>query len=404
MSLSLALGELAIAEWKAGDMKKCFEAFDESVRHFLACKDRSVDWRQRFPCFGHVASMFATLTNTGKPPETACDGSPFAPPFQGFFMSFDLRRIELYAEDQSILLYSLMALFAQGVGNDVQAGEWGLSGIDRARETGNLVGMQQLNSYSFPALLSTAKYIDALDAAVECCHATVALMERHKQGKSTLASQLTIPAELGPKPNAYWDFAEQQSIRYGVVPLVMQIAMQIQTGKDMREPISELLDLLQRYTSQASDPNGWSGVVTMFRGIFVEPMASRELFRMANEAGRKDQSQLHMLGYLGVSLLADARVETAAICQGMVMAYLAPQFVVEATTYRRIVLPFICDFWSNILRTQRFRFAVPAAVEASFEQALAESPERRAQAVIRTIVGGLKIPLSKYPQIADWLK
>jgi hypothetical protein len=97
-------------------------------------------------------------------------------------------------------------------------------------------------------------------------------------------------------------------------------------------------------------------------------------------------------------------IEAAAICQAMVMAYLALQLVIEQGTYRRIVLSFMCDYWRKVVEEQKFRFTAPAAVETAFEQAISEPPEFRAQAVIRTVFSGLKIPLSKYQQIADWLK
>jgi hypothetical protein len=42
-------------------------------------------------------------------------------------------------------------------------------------------------------------------------------------------------------------------------------------------------------------------------------------------------------------------------------------------------------------------------VALAFDEALAEPPEIRAQAVFRAIFSGLQISLSHYKQIADWL-
>ena len=65
-----------------------------------------------------------------------------------------------------------------------------------------------------------------------------------------------------------------------------------------------------------------------------------------------------------------------------------------STTYRRIISPFISDYWIAKFE-QRFRFRTPRMVEAEIHEAQTLPENRRAQAILQAIAYGLDIDIKE---------
>lgn len=402
-----ALGELAIAYWLNKDLPRAFEAFDEAAERLLACKEDSIFWKQLFVVFGHVSGYLSKIAWDGQPPLQTEQAEAYVPPFRGILMIYLPERADLYEENRLCFIFPQMAMFAEAVGNDERSGIWALRGIDVARRAGVLEAIAALGQQALAPLLLHGRYAEAIDAAVESCVAVVACDERRKQGSPCLESGLVPTDVLGPKPNDLWKFAEHQAVPEALIPLLFCLGkLKLSNPTAPPKHAREVQTICREVAMTAADRDLWESAAKMLETIFGADVSWHEVHQQANAAIRSGHDALGMIGYIGISLRDDAPLHVSVTCQAVVMSYLSHIILNhKSSVYRRILLPFLSDYWQSALRREPFRFIAPDLVADTLRAALEKPLEQRAQAILNTILDGLGVRLSPATDDAKtWLR
>jgi len=58
---------------------------------------------------------------------------------------------------------------------------------------------------------------------------------------------------------------------------------------------------------------------------------------------------------------------------------------------RRIIVPFVSDYWRLAFERERFRFSTPAVVDRSLQELLATPISHRTRSTLKIIVLGLRV-------------
>jgi len=93
LQVVVALGEKAIAHWRAGDRLATYNSWEAAVERLLAAKSEQESWKNLFLISGHVSGYFSSMAKTGKPPETAFE---YKVPEPGMFLADYPKAVGLY--------------------------------------------------------------------------------------------------------------------------------------------------------------------------------------------------------------------------------------------------------------------------------------------------------------------
>jgi hypothetical protein len=387
-------------------MPKAFAAYDRAAGLLLRSEADTVDWRQLFVIFASIGGYLATLAGTGTFPELTLDGQPWAKPFRGILLGFTSRAAELYDSRRRVLLHSLLALFAEATGYDERAAWWASRGIEEARNAGMLEAVSTLGHNLFPLLVQRSEFADAIDVAVEFCVAMRASMQRHGEGQPTLQMGLNAAEVLGAKPGEAWTNAERD-VAVQALPAIMTGLGErsVNDDDDLAEYAHQVVKTCERIAETASDPELWDRTAWIFKSTFIEPSPYRQLHEFSNACSREGFEPLQALGYLGESLLADASVEVALVCQAVAVSYWARLMGYSSSTYRRGILAFLGRYWTQVVEAQSFRFSPPSVTRDALAAAIGLPEQHKAQGIFRAILSGLgkRLP-ENLRDVAEWLR
>ncbi len=396
---AVAVGELAIARALTMDLRGAFRAAEETFETLLACRDESKSWKQQIVLLGHLCGYIHSLAMTGRPPQEASDGGPYAPPFRGMFLSDKPALADHFRPEHVSHLYVVLSETAQHLADDERATDWALRGLDVVRGEGSLSAVGSLAYRILPSLLSNNRYAEAIDVALEACVAVKAGYEHAMRGGAVVASGLDALSILGGKPNADWNKAEKETVEQCVIPAMFCIGRAALTDRERAlEHTRIVADTCRAIALTASWPELWRGAADAFDGSLLRKVGRTELNRRANEAGESGLEPVQVLGYMGMSLRSDVRLETAAIFQIMAMPYVAGVLSSASPMYSHVVLAFLGEFWQSAFQRERFRLTSPGLVNEALESALHQPEDKRAQVILRVVVQGLGI---RFPANVD---
>jgi hypothetical protein len=149
-----ALCELAIAEWLAGSIQGSFAAFDRAGDLLFAQTEQIERGEDLMLLFGHCAGYVCQIATKGQPPDTVADGSPWLAPQRGVFLTEYPGRAAYYQEREKTrprsMEMTLLAMFAEGVGNHERAVYWALRGVDASRAVGMTISQSVLGEITIP--------------------------------------------------------------------------------------------------------------------------------------------------------------------------------------------------------------------------------------------------------------
>jgi hypothetical protein len=404
--MAIAVGELGIAKFLAGDKAGAFACMDEAADRLLACENDSVDWKQLVVMFGHTLSYQFSVAAMGVPPDSSWSGEAYSPPYRGIFLTYMSERVSFYNTDLRETLYVLLAGFAEAVGNDDRCRYWALAGLEIAHRSGLSESIGTLGSRALPTFVVEDRLDEAVDLALEFCAAAEAIKVWRDQGKHFLKERISLLDALGQKPNEHWNLAEFWAIQQGVIPCLFRIGTVALSDHDRAMSLcDQLAATCERQAQHASNDALWRTVRDMLRNIADPATGHLTIHERGNEGARTNNDFLYVLGYLGVCLKPDAPLIGCAINQVMVMAYVSRSVPINSGVYRRVILPFIEGFWQKALEQQRFRFTTPRLIADTFADAVKKPPQERAAAILRVIMPGLGTRLPQEAEKArEWLQ
>jgi muconolactone delta-isomerase len=397
IALVKALGEDAIALWMVDERERAFDSWDRAADVLLACRSESDEWKGLFVLFGHLSGYFTSMTQTGQPPAETSSGEPYEPPKRGLFFTNHSIRAHLYDQARDSFLMVLLTQFAEAVGRDERTAVWAQKGIELSREEGRAVAYYQVSADMIPYLVLEHRYAEALDIALEAGMISVALREQHKRGGDVLERDLEITELLGARPSEAWQHAEYQAAQIALLPAMFSLGLIAMDNPDQaRKQAEEIVALCRDISSTASDQTLWETAAQLIEQTFVTTKSVSEWRKTLDSLPPNEYDVLRALAYLGASLQPGFSLDDACQLHAITLAYMEKAvYQAQSTGYRRLVSPFFTTYWLTKFAQQRFRFRMPATIDAELQDARRMPESRRARTVLWTVASGLGINLGE---------
>lgn len=388
-------GELAIAEWSAGSLRLAFAAFDNAAEALLANKADTADWKALCVIFGHVLGYFMALATTGSPPEVRPGGEEYMTPVPGILAARSTKAASRYRSVMDSSIVSGMASFAQGVGEDERAAVWLMRGLELARAGNHLLSVSQLAWDSVPGLIASARYAEALNAALEASSGLIALKVVRDQGGVPEDVDHRVEAILGPKPNSQWLEVETKARTVSLLPIAFDLARRrVEDGSAAKSYAAQLSVICRELQVSAADPTLWIRIADLLDDIFQNGVASRTLIDRVDTSASDYSMVLHALTFVGASVQQDCIPEMAIVLQIKVLSNQA--LAMTSTMYRRVIIPFLVTYWTDKLKKAAVRFRTPTLIGSRLEQAASLKVEdvTKVKAVLSVVCNGTDARLS----------
>lgn len=397
IALVKALGEDAIALWMVDERVRAFDSWDQAADVLLACRSESDEWKGLFVLFGHLSGYFTSMTQTGQPPAETSSGEPYEPPKRGLFFTNHSIRAHLYDQARDSFLMVLLTQFAEAVGRDERTAVWAQKGIELSREEGRAVAYYQVSADMIPYLVLEHRYAEALDIALEAGMISVALREQHKRGGDVLERDLEITELLGARPSEAWQHAEYQAAQIALLPAMFSLGLIAMDNPDQaRKQAEEIVALCRDISSTASDQTLWETAAQLIEQTFVTTKSVSEWRKTLDSLPPNEYDVLRAPAYLGASLQPGFSLDDACQLHAITLAYMEKAvYQAQSTGYRRLVSPFFTAYWLTKFAQQRFRFRMPATIDAELQDARRMPESRRARTILWTVASSLGINLGE---------
>jgi len=370
---------------------------DEGVLLLLRYKQRSDIWKKLFTAMGHVGSFLAQMAKFGKVEEG------FPPAKRGVFLyGLTDRFLSAFRPEREAFIFSVMTTYAEAVGNDSRATELALEGLELARRMKLPIVIGALGPKAVAPLLMANKFAEAVDVGLQAATCVVA----SRDSQSVLSSSTDLMATLGAKPSSGWLMAENQGMMLGVVASVFRLGqMWLDSPPSCRQGVQGVIAACKRLGESAAYPHAWAKASELLEETFLRGVPQWRLRERVHEAGLKQVSAVHVLAYLLTPFAEDAIVDVVAPCQAMALPDVVKLLPADSPMSRRIILPFLSQYWRATFSQQRSRFNSPRLVEGSLNEALAAPEKSRPSAILRAMLDGLGVDYSGWPEdTRKWLQ
>ena len=345
------LGELGIAYWINGAIRRSFETFESFMTNLFVFKDKDFGekWIRLHVLSGHVLGYISSSVARDRVPEFLGNGEPYSKPVQGFFTFNTKDMSDLYSANKIPIVFAHMAFFADGVGDIIKAYDWSLKAFDLARRNGD----QQIYILVFSTCaqysLINFKIAETLEStllltAVES-HTKGTPQERYDQLRNINLSNLTEE-----KPSGEWDAAEEITITFAIVPLFMMVlsAQYEQTG-DKTTKFEMFKNCINDYIPKASKKGPWELVLEICIRIIDENITERELIDRGNTFGRNGNQSMQILCILGlIYITRDPKEQLKQIIN--IFPYLTKVFSTMKSIIKFGFIPYLKDRCIHILK------------------------------------------------------
>ncbi len=364
---------------------RCFPAWNAAAMSMFDCEERNDAWKELFVIFGHTHNFFFQLATTGEAPTTACDGSLYARPYQGFTATSHPERLELFHAESIPGIMWFQSLYARAAGDPECADEW----LKRAGE--ELEGLPlthvtaMVRQEMLPQMLKSDRFAEAFQAGIQGTLASVALKEYatqdgappavpHQTPLTTLVDKLTDDGKR---------LAQRFTLITTAVPALLRVATIAVEDSDRAQDAARQLGSLCRQMSHGSfEPKYWDGAAEIYEAI-ADNEDTQAILELAHTFDADSWRELRVMGYLAVSVTGV--LEAAYGSQLASIQVLMSWYPESSSTYAKVLLPFIELYWRESFRRQRFRFRSPSVVEPALREAQGAAPELRVHEILKAV-------------------
>jgi len=401
IKLIQALGELAVATWLAHGVASAFGACDEAVEHLLASSKQSAEWRDAAVLLAHTCGFLASIASSGEPPAETQNGEPYGPPQAGMFLTFGERRAALFSAEHEVGLTAQLALFAAAVGEEDREAAWAARGMERATATGQQFFWAALARHAIPKRILEDRYDEAFELGMRAGHMMAAADEIRHLGRDMLTEGFTVEGALGPKPSSKWDQAEYWAAILTLLPTGFRLAgLAIQDRDAARGHAQRIIAICRDVSDDASNEGRWQTAAQILENAFSPEDSYNALAGRGRELFQTEDRVLAVLAYLGASLQENVLPEKA-LASHLSIVPMAQRLMGSDTLNRRVLWPFVTDYWRAKFARTRFRFRNPRAIEALMSEAGRTPGDEFGRAVLRAMSTGLGLRLPA--ALSDWL-
>ncbi len=346
------IAEEALAYWLHDDSSQSYSRFENVVNqlHDMQGDAPTPAWMRQYVLLRHALGYIAPATAREKVPEWVADGSEYVVPFQGFF-TFNTKDLsDLYqAQPAPYILFYLMAVFAEGVGNDTKASEWARRAFEVARQSDSDQELITIASLCGAHLFSTGHFAEAFEAGLLSA-ALRAYVAEQGGGMKAAMNSVDVAALYRTKPSSVWERAEEDCVIYVIVPmLVLTLAAQTANPTRGAELVRACEEVLTSYMPQASNQAKWTTVFDLSRQVLLPATAGRRLLQQADAYKLSGQQPLQVLCLLGViARSTDGEMQLTQLLN--VMPYLTACYSMTPALIKFVLAPFTRQISQEILK------------------------------------------------------
>jgi len=383
-----ALGELAIAQYMAGDLHGAFAACDEAGAYLLAQKDDSSHWKDMLLRFIALTAYLTTVAETGAPPDLALHGLPGVTLKRGFFLPSTAAPMQ-YEPAYDGLVPLHLTTFARAIGNQERATAWIGHAVDVVREGAHMLGVGRLAVEGIPDQIAGGHYDEALTTALNV--GSLLVVAEDSNAGLTQGSSSHVRDILGPRPSSRWDRAENYAALLGLLPVFFDLCtIAIHEPERARTLSIGVAAWCRTMARSATRPRLWEIAADILTDVFLGTASWLVLARRIDTSQDDHSPTAHVLAYVGASVQNNCPPSDAAALQLAVWPYIHGKLT-ATPAYGRVVLPFLTTYWN-----------IHLAHTEDLTQALSASNELRAQAILGVVAVALYVQPSA--ESAAWLQ
>jgi hypothetical protein len=389
--LAQTLGEYAVALWRAGAHRECFQTLQEAVTTLLNDRSEQRLWKSLFVTFGHALGYMSCVTAQGTPPTP-----DFAEPWQGMFLGQGTID-QLFDPNREAFLLLQVAWFADALGYAEESSHWNELAQKRSEEVGTSSITQDFDSLGVAHAIASENFVLAIELAFN------SLGDRG----SVLADQL-VRAGI-PNPEGWISrksSSETTPSRDNRALLIAVLPISVHIGRIYLSdsPRARTLSIAAASACRAAG-NGavnqdlWERGAALFEQVFVA-LDWRELTELGGKFGAEGNTALANFCYLGGAL-------GSGLVQSLYLQYPIMFFAdafhakgfrgVYATTF----VPFVETFWLRALDQSGFEFRMPEFTRRAVVSATELPFGQRIRAILKAV--SLDLRAKATPQIQSWL-
>jgi hypothetical protein len=357
-----------------------------SLSNRASQSNRNIDaWKDLFAVFAHICGYFTALAKTGNPPVSTEAGEAYEAPRRGIFLTRNSARVSYYNPSRDCFLPTQLASLAEAIGDDERSLAWALRGLDMAREAQQLLPLVSLGRNIIPQLVLENRYAEVLDLAVELGRLLVVLPQVSQSGRNILEPGIDVQAVLDSSTRQFWRNTESFAMILGVLPIIFHIAdLAIRQPELARRQAIDLAAMCREILDLSDSQSLWITAVEIIEQIHLQQSTCVELISQYQSLSSPDRI-LPILGLMTATLQENApllevlRVHLSIIEQ--VQRLVNPQ----STAYRRIILPYLLNYWRTAVEKVMFRFNDPQQVANILYQVQNLPIEQQSQAILSVI-------------------
>ena len=390
-------GDLAIARWKQGDQVGAFAALDDAAPRLLKLKENTDTWKAVFAIFGHTAGYMAG--HARNIPLSLDNGDPYVlPPIGNFHDPKEADLARAYRSETDLLLPAVMARFAVAVGEDDRAVYWANRTIEIAKNAPATAVVQATTIIEIlPFLLFSERYQDFFDSVREATFTLRAAWWIHKQGnEGPLLSEIDVESSLGGRNGAEWEAAETGTLSSIIVPLMLHLGtLAVRSRRDagvvkfLERSTKTCASLCVQMASISTLSATWREAATLLTDVFLgRPVLSTLISKGNNYSS--EATSLKAMAYIAASLEQGVSPREACQAQMAVLSY-CRQFLAGEASQRLLLVPFVEEYWGQMLTRSRFLFTPPSFVEQEFYRACVAPDAQKAKQIMQVMASGLGV-------------
>lgn len=380
-----ALGEHVIALWLADAIDETFRYYETAVEILLKSDKNQEEWKSLFVCFGHASGYIMSLVTSGKPPESTRDGDIYVAPERGFFVVDRPLVASVYKPENDFFLAAHLANLCEYLNKREKASYWILQAFDIARHRGAGKNIGLLGSQALPILLQEGQFALALDVSLEM----QTIFAMYSRG---LDYQTDPIQALGSKPNENWDSIEQSAAEDSIVLASLRtLQLLVQDPERASDSTMEIIALCKQMVLTASSTSFWKSMEVATEAILKNDLSFSELAQRGNSTINNWRS-VKFLYYVGASLKASP-VDALRIYIAM-LPFLEGRYQHWEELYKRIIVPFVTEYWIGILAQYRYDFLAPEYVYTSLKEFSDNSNKMTLSKLLDSVKFGLDMEIS----------
>jgi len=393
--------QLGIVRWKQGLRVEALSHLESATVRFLELDDSMIA-RQIGAGLNHALGYYASILETGQPPQECAEGGQYCEPTPHMFYGLKEGMAKFWKVRQGpALLQLLLARLAEYLGMNDAANMWTDRAINAACE-GMFPGpLVILGPRAIARLIGEVSWARALEIAIIYGRARVFAGDKQFAGSSIVDDPTDFnPQEIPTNPEDRV-LAEMFSLSVLSRIFVIELCGQIQAPEDNSR--LELLDLsavIKDYSKSSELPGAWVALSESIALCAEMRLTDEQHSASLQETSDRGLEYARFLSHGLLTMRADVGLGQALVSQISMLHRLtieAPSFGISVDQYAISV----SQFWIDSLERAAFQFHSPRELNLALDKALASPPLAGARITLRAVLSSLPVPLPA--EIRSWL-